>query len=120
MLRCDDYAFTARGDEHIPSDCDGLYIPDGNRTGTATFSFPDLVAADYEVQIRSRHTTNRNPNGALFVVDGVGKRIFQNDDADYTTDIWGEASLAGDVDVVLDSTPEGESDSVIWVRLAPK
>ena len=121
VLRCDgfEYAYTARGDEHVPLDCDGLYAPDLTRSGTATFHFDDVVGADYEVQIRSRHTTNRNPNGALFIVDGVGVRIQQNDDADFTTDIWGEAYLEGDIDVVLDSTMENESDSVIWVRIVP-
>lgn len=119
VLRCDDYAFTAYGDEHLGSDCDDLYDPDGSRLGTATFSFPDLEAGTYEIQIRSRHTENRNPEGALFVVDGEGKRISQRDDANYTTDIWGTRDLAGDVTVVLDSSQEGQSDSVIWVRLEP-
>ena len=121
VLRCDgfEYAYTARGDEHLPLDCDGLYAPDLTRSGTATFHFDDVVGADYEVQIRSRHTTNRNPNGALFVVDGVGMRIQQDDNMDFTTDIWGEAYLEGDIDVVLDSTMENESDSVIWVRIVP-
>ena len=113
------YAFTAYGDEHLDSDMDGLYDPDGTRTGTAIFSFPDLVDATYQVSIHSRHTVNRNPAGALFVVDGVGQRIFQNDNADFTTDIWGDADLGGDVDVVLDSTMENASDSVVWVRLTP-
>jgi hypothetical protein len=31
----------------------------------------------------------------------------------------GTKQLAGDVEVVLDSTMEVASDSVIWVRLAP-
>ena len=122
VLRCEgafEYAYTARGDEHIPTDKEGLYAPDGNRTGTATFSFPGVVAATYEVQIRSRHTVNRNPLGALVVVDGAAERIPQNDDLDFVTDVWGEATLEGDVDVVLDSTMEGESDSVVWVRLVP-
>lgn len=119
--RCDGfgYAFTAYGDEHIGTDCDDLYAPDGSRRGTATFSFPDLVPATYEVQIHSRHTENRNPMGALFVVDGEGIRIDQRDDADFTTDIWGTRPLGGNVDVVLDSSQESESDSVIWVRLQP-
>lgn len=121
VLRCDgfEYAFTAYGDEHIGSDCDDLYAPDGSRRGTATFSFPGLVPATYEVQIRSRHTENRNPSGALFVVEGEGIRIDQRDDADFTTDIWGVRELGGDVEVILDSAQESESDSVIFVRLEP-
>lgn len=120
--RCEgfDYAFTARGDEQIPLDCGGLYQAGGPRTGTATFLFEDLAAATYEIQIRSRHTENRNPVGALFVVDGEARRIPQDDDADFTTDVWGTKDLAGAVEVVLDSTQEDESDSVIWVRLIPQ
>ncbi|KIG16497.1 hypothetical protein DB30_04410 [Enhygromyxa salina] len=122
VLRCApgfEYAFSAYGDEHIPSDCGGLYNPDGSRTGTAIFHFDDVVPATYEIQLRSRHTVNRNPMGALFVVDGVGKRIFQNDDQDFTTDIWGNKALSGDVDIVLDSTMENASDSVQWVKIVP-
>ena len=119
VLRCNDYAFTAHGDEHLDSDCEGLYAPDGTRRGTASFFFGDVEPGTYEIQIRSRHTVNRNPAGALFVVDGEGKRIDQRDDADYTTDVWGTRDLEGDVTVVLDSSQESESDSVIWVRLQP-
>ncbi|MCA9691060.1 MAG: hypothetical protein KC636_15755 [Myxococcales bacterium] len=119
VLRCDDYAYTAKGDEHLDEDCEGLYAPDGTRKGKAVFAFPALVPATYEVRVRARHTVNRNPLGALFVVDGEGKRIKQNDDLDYVVDVWGTAALAGDVEVVLDSSMEGESDSVIWVKLVP-
>lgn len=122
VLRCDgsfDYAYTASGADHIALDCEGLYDPDGTERGTATWVFEDVVPATYEVQIRSRHTPNRNPQGALFVVDGEGIRIHQDDDADFTTDIWGVRELAGDVTVVLDSSMEAESDSVVWVRLEP-
>lgn len=120
--RCEafDYAYTARGDEHVPLDCGGLYQAGGPRSGTATFTFEDVVAGTYEISIRSRHTENRNPMGALFIVDGEELRIPQNDDADFTTDVWGVRDLEGDVDVVLDSTREDESDSVIWVRLVPQ
>lgn len=119
VLRCNDYAFSAHGDEHIDSDCDGLFAPDGTRRGKAIFAFPELAEGTYEIQIRSRHTENRNPLGALFVVDGEGKRINQRDDQNYTTDIWGTKALGGDVEVVLDSSNESESDSVIWVKLVP-
>jgi hypothetical protein len=34
-------------------------------------------------------------------------------------DVWGTKLLGGTVDVVLDSSMEGESDSVTWVRLDP-
>lgn len=122
VLRCDfgeGYAFTAKGADQLPLDCGQLYDPDGKRTGTATFTFVDLPAATYRVSIRSRHSVNRNPLGALFVVDGEGRRVPQNDAQDFATDVWGEKALVGTVTVVLDSTKEGESDSVTWVRLDP-
>jgi hypothetical protein len=49
----------------------------------------------------------------------LGIRIHQDDDADFTTDVWGTRELAGDVTVVLDSSQESESDSVAWIRLEP-
>ncbi len=113
------YAFTARGTEHDPTDCDGGFVPGGNRLGTATFRFEDVIAARYRVVIRSRHTENRNPAGALFIVDGVERRIDQTTSSDYEDDVWGERTLDGTVDVVLDSSREGNSDSVTEVRLEP-
>jgi hypothetical protein len=118
VLRCNDYAYTGRGRDHLEEDCDGLFDPDGSRRGTATFRFPNVVEAEYDVIIRSRHTTNRNPRGALFIVNGDERRVFQDDDANYVEDLWGRKRLGGDVTVVLDSR-EGESESVIWVRLRP-
>jgi hypothetical protein len=123
VLRCQfdpsGYAYTAKGEDHVPLDCDGLYMPDGTTHGTATFTFTDVVPATYEVSIYARHTPNRNPEGARFVVDGEARRVPQNDDQDFVVDVWGTKELAGDVDVVLDSTMETASDSVIWVRLSP-
>jgi hypothetical protein len=119
VVRCDDYAYTGRGDEHLEEDCDGLYRPDGSRRGTAIFRFPAVVEAEYEVRIRSRHTPNRNPRGALFVVNGVEGRVAQNDDRDRVEDVWGRVRLGGDVTVVLDSSRDDGSDSVIEVRLVP-
>jgi hypothetical protein len=122
VLRCDgsfDYAYTAAGEDHIALDCEGLYDPDGTSRGTATWVFEDVVPATYEIRIHSRHTVNRNPLGALFIVNGEGIRIHQDDDADFTTDVWGTRELAGDVTVVLDSSQESESDSAAWIRLEP-
>jgi len=113
------YAFTARGDEHDPTDCDGGYEPGGSRRGTAVFRFESVVAARYRVVIRSRHTENRNPAGALFVVNGEGRRIDQRTSSDYEEDVWGERDLSGTVEVVLDSTMEDASDCVTEVRLEP-
>ncbi len=119
VVRCADYAFTAYSDEHLSSDCAGEYRAGGNRRGTASFQFRGVIPAEYEVWVRSRHTENRNRHGALFIVDGVERRISQRSDRDRTDDLWGTAILGGDVDVVLDSTRESESDSVISVTLRP-
>ncbi len=121
VLRCDfgeGYAFTAKGDQ-AALDCGMLYDPDGTRTGAATFLFEDLAPATYEITIKARHSANRNPKGALFVVDGEAKRIDQTVGEDIVVDSWGSKALAGTVEVVLDSDMEGESDSVTWVRLEP-
>ena len=121
VLRCDfgeGYAFTAKGDQGA-LDCGGLYDPDGTRTGTATFVFKDLVPATYAVTIASRHSANRNPKGALFVVDGEARRVDQTVGDAITVDSWGSKQLAGTIEVVLDSDMEPESDSVTWVRLQP-
>jgi|JI6StandDraft_1071083.scaffolds.fasta_scaffold00913_6 hypothetical protein len=120
VLRCDydeGYAFTAKGDQAM-LDCSELYAPDGTRKGTATFTFLDLPPANYQVSIKSRHSANRNPIGALFVVAGEGKRVDQLE-GDMVVDIWGTKQLAGTITVVLDSDKEGASDSVTWVRLDP-
>lgn len=103
----------------VQLDCGGLYDPDGTRTGTATFTFVDLAPATYEITIKARHSANRNPKGALFVVDGEGKRIDQTSGEDIVVDTWGTKALAGTVEMVLDSDMEPESDSVTWVRLEP-
>ncbi len=113
------YAFTASGDEHDPTDCDGGYMPGGSRRGTAVFHFDAVVRARYRVVIRSRHTENRNPAHALFVVDGEERRIDQTTSDAYEDDVWGERMLEGTVDVVLDSTREGNSDAVTSVTLEP-
>ena len=122
VLRCDfgeGYAFTAKGDQ-AALDCGELYDPDGTRTGTATFVFEDLAPATYEITIAARHSANRNPKGALFVVDGEARRVDQTVGADITVDTWGTKQLAGTIEVVLDSDMEPESDSVTWVRLEPQ
>lgn len=119
VVLCNDYAFTARGNEHLDADCDGAYRDGGPRTGTAIFRFGGLVEATYEVIIRSRHTANRNPRGALIIVAGEERRISQVSDRDRTNDVWGQKRMGGDVEVILDSSREDESDSIISVTLRP-
>ncbi len=112
------YAFTAQAEEHVGTDCEGLYRAGGNRRGDAVFSFEGLVPAEYEVVVGSRHTENRSPEGALFLVDGEGRRISQRSERDFTEDVWGRARLEeGRAEVVLRA--EGGSDCVIFVRLVP-
>ena len=125
VLRCDGppYAFTAYSNEHLDKDCDGLYAPDGTRKGKAIFTFEDVAPGNYSVQIESFHSASRNPNGALFIVDGVANRVDQVVDAAdagfYTAD-WGELFLSGTIDVVLDSEEDNNaSDSVGLVMLVP-
>ena len=112
------YAYTANG-AHPNEDCDGLYMPDGSSEGTAIFTFKDLAPAMYAVKIQSRHSANRNPKGALFIVDGEERRVDQTTGSDVVVDEWGTKFLMGTIEVVLDSSLDSESDSVGWVRLEP-
>jgi hypothetical protein len=116
-----DYAFTASGAEHESTDCDGLYRAGSGERGTATFTFPDVIPSTYGVYVRFRSSANRNPRGALFVVNGEEMRIDQVDaSGDYFEVLFGDRRLGGTVTVVLDSSREAESDSVTWVRLEPR
>jgi hypothetical protein len=117
VLDCRDYAYTALSDEH--EECDRRYRPDGSRQGTATFVFEDVPRGMYEATMGGRHTENRNPDGALFLVDGIGVLIHQRDESGYVWDLHGRYCLEGNVQVVLDSTVNGGSDSVMGVRLTP-
>lgn len=121
VLRCDfipPYAYSA-GSPHPGEDCEGLYMPDGSSKGTAVFTFEALPPAEYRIKIQSRHSANRNPKGALFIVDGEPRRVDQTVGSDVAIDEWGTKFLTGTIDVVLDSSLDGESDSVAWVRLEP-
>jgi hypothetical protein len=116
-----DYAFTASGEEHVATDCDGLYRPRSGERGTATFTFRDVIPSTYGVYVRFRSSANRNPLGALFVVNGEEQRIEQRDPSgEFFEVLFGDRRLGGTVTVVLDSSREAESDSVTWVRLEPR
>ena len=78
------------------------------------------MPATYAITIASRHSANRNPKGARFVVDGEARRVDQTVGDAITVDSWGSKQLAGTIEVVLDSDMEPESDSVTWVRLQPQ
>jgi hypothetical protein len=124
VFRCDaNYAYTARGSEHLTTDCPRLYRPDGTRRGTATWRFPAVVTGTYDVLITARHSVNRNPAGALFIVNGVSRRVPQNNELgglNLHTSTWGRTTLSGDVVVVLDSNnPESDSVSSVTLRPAP-
>jgi hypothetical protein len=116
-----DYAFTASGAEHETTDCDGLYRAGSGERGTATFRFDDVIPSTYGVYVRFRTSANRNPRGALFVVNGEEMRIDQVDaSGEYREVLFGDRRLGGTVTVVLDSSREAESDSVTSVRLEPR
>lgn len=116
-----DYAFTASGAEHEPTDCEGLYRGGSGERGTATFTFEGVVPSTYGVYLRFRTSANRNPRGALFIVNGEEQRIDQVDPSgDYREVLFGDRVLGGTVTIVLDSSREAESDSVTWVRLEPR
>ena len=111
------YAYTASGEEHVGTDCEGLYRAGGNRRGDALFAFDDVADATYDVVIGSRHTGNRSVAGALFLVNGDPQRVSQRSERGVTEDTWGRRRLSGRVEVIMRS--EGDSDSVILVRLVP-
>ncbi len=118
VLTCRPYAYTASGDEH--EECDALYAPDGSRTGTATFTFSNVPRGWYDAYVGGRHTENRNPDGALFLVDGNAVVIDQVDaSGDYVWDYHGHYCLEGTVEVILDSTVNSGSDSVFGAKLVP-
>jgi hypothetical protein len=116
-----DYAFTASGAEHVSTDCDGLYRASSGGRGTATFTFADVFPSTYGVYVRFRTSANRNPRGALFIVNGEEMRNDQVDaSGDYFEVLFGDRRLGGTVTAVLDSSREAESDSVTWIRLEPR
>ena len=118
VLSCYDYAYTARGEEHEA--CDPEFRPDGSRHGTAIFRFSGIPQGRYDVMIGSRHTENRNPAGALFLVNGEPRLIDQRVQApERVWELHGTYCLSGEVEVTLDSTVNGGSDSVLGVRLEP-
>lgn len=117
VLDCRDYAYTGRGDEHEA--CDARYNPDGSTHGRAIFAFEGVIDDLYDVFVEGRHTENRNPAGMLTIVDGVERRIPQNDDRDMVWDLHGRHRLSGRVEVIIDSTRENGSDAVRAVRLTP-
>ncbi|MFN3197086.1 MAG: hypothetical protein ACE366_01540 [Bradymonadia bacterium] len=117
VLDCRDYAYSARGDEH--EECDNRYNPDGTTHGTATFVFEGVPRDLYTVALEGRHTENRNPAGALVIVNGVERRIRQIGEGEYTFVDHGTYMLEGRVEVVLDSRREVGSDAVRRVRIRP-
>ena len=109
------------GAEHESTDCDGLYRAGSGERGMATYVFTEVIASTYGVYVSFRTSANRNPSGALFVVNGEEQRIDQIDaSGDYQEVLFGDRALAGTVTVVLDSSREAESDSVTEIRLVPR
>jgi len=118
VLDCRDYAYSAAGAEH--RECDSAYAPDGSRQGTASFVFENVPRGWYTAYVGGRHTENRNPSGARFLVDGHAATINQRSSSGSAVwDLHGQYCLEGRVEVVLDSTVNSGSDSVMGVRLDP-
>ena len=118
VLNCYPNAYTAGGSEH--QECDENYMPDGSRTGLATYTFESVPSGLYEVYVGGRHTANRNGAGTLFIVDGHSKRISQrNEGGEYVWDYHGTYCLTGTMTVILDSTVNSGSDSTFGARLVP-
>lgn len=120
VLECRDYAYTAYQSEHEA--CDSQYSA-GSAQGTATFVFT-VGRGEYDVYIEGRHTSNRNPAGALVTVTSAGQTyttyIMQRDSSGVITlDLHGRYCLEGTVEVVVDSTVSTASDSVRRVVLEP-
>jgi hypothetical protein len=119
VLECRAYAYTAQFAEH--ESCDSQYVS-GSGKGSVTFQFA-VARGQYDVYIDGRHTTSRNPAGALVEVTSDGQthtaRIMQRDEQDFVEDFHGRYCLDGAVEVVLDSTDSSESDSVRRVILVP-
>ncbi len=114
------YAYTARGGDHIAEDCDRAYAPDGTYHGTATFLFRAVVASNYDVEIVSRFSMNRDPGGALFTINGRAfPPIDQRPGSTIVTTTLTRIMLSGDVSVVLDNSRGSGSDSVQSVTLRP-
>ena len=69
---------------------------------------------------RESRPENRNPAGALFLVNGEPRLIDQRVQApERVWELHGTYCLSGEVEVTLDSTVNGGSDSVLGVRLEP-
>ncbi|MBI5542430.1 MAG: hypothetical protein HY901_00965 [Deltaproteobacteria bacterium] len=119
VLECRDYAYTAYQAEH--EQCDPLY-QSGSGRGSASFFFT-VPRGRYDVFLVGRHTANRNSAGALVRVRSDGTEhtgaVNQRDEAGIVADLVGNYCLGGNVEVMLDSTVNAQSDSVQWVRLVP-
>jgi hypothetical protein len=113
------YAFTARGAEHIPNDCDMAYRPDGTLRGTATFTFNAVIVGNYNIEVSSRFSANRDAAGALFIVNGERFTLDQRPGSTIVTSTLARRALGGTVTVVLDNSRGGGSDSVQSVTLRP-
>ena len=120
VLDCRDYAYSAQYDEHEA--CDSDYQA-GSGRGTATFSF-DMRPGTYDVYVEGRHTANRNPAGARVEVNcGAESHVAyiqqRTEPHIKQMDLHGRYCLSGAVEVVVDSSVSGASDSVSRVRIVP-
>ncbi len=119
VLDCRAYAYTAADAEH--EDCDSQFVAGSDRSGTATFTFNNVPPGEYDVYVGGAHSDNRNPAGAVFLVNGQSSVIDQRTSAGLSMewDVHGTWCLGETVTVVLDSNANSGSDSVAGVRLVP-
>ena len=119
-LTCASYAYTAQYAEHEA--CDSQYQA-GSGKGTATFVL-NVSPGEYDVYIEGRHTMNRNPagmrvevnNGTASYVTFINQR---DNSGAIKMDLHGTYCLDGQVEIIIDSSMSGASDSVKSVRLDP-
>jgi hypothetical protein len=117
------YAFTAYSTEHDSLDCDGGYIPGGNRTGTAIFKFENVAPAHYDVYVLCSHNENRSRDGSIFRINGIERRVMQYTDSSgmIETRIIENFQFEGTITVILDSSRNNfGSDSISRVRIVPR
>jgi len=120
VLTCQSYAYTAQFAEHEA--CDNLYQA-GSGKGTATFVVT-VNPGQYDVYIEGRHTENRNPAGMRVEVNnGTASYVTFINQKDNSgaikMDLHGTYCLDGQVEIIIDSSMSGASDSVKSVRLQP-
>lgn len=117
------YAFTATSADHDSLDCDGGFVPGGDRRGTAIFVFNNVAPARYDVYVTCSHNENRSRDGSIFTVNGIERRVMQYQSASeiVETRIIEGIQFERTITVILDSSRNNYgSDSISRVRIVPR